>query len=204
MNDEYKTILRESESILKVEGSRFLARALPVDASAAAEKALKGIRRRYHDATHHCFAYRTGTTGEEFRCSDDGEPSGTAGRPILFSIDKYELTNILVVVTRYFGGTKLGTGGLARAYGAASDQALKEAAIATRYITEGLLVTLPHDQIGNVMRCISGAGIRIDDTTYDEDVHLRLEVRRSRIESLKEELAEATAGNVRIVHPHPG
>lgn len=204
MNDEYRTILEGSACSLKVEGSRFLAQVVPAVAPAAAEQALEAIRRKHHDATHHCFAYRTGTEGEQFRCSDDGEPSGTAGRPILFSIDKHALTNILVVVTRYFGGTKLGTGGLARAYGTVSDQLLKEARVTIRYITETAVVTLPHGQIGNVMRCISGEGIRIDDTLYDEEVHLTLKVRRSRIEGLKKELVEATAGNIRIVHPYPG
>lgn len=196
MDDAYRTILAEDTSILKVDGSRFLARALPVESIASADLALEETRRMYRDATHHCFAYRLGTAGMEVRFSDDGEPSGTAGKPILTAIRRHDLTNILVIVTRYFGGTKLGTGGLARAYGGAAESLLAKAETVTRFVTKSVSITFPHDQIGNVMHCISKSGARIEDTTYDDDVHLNLSVRESLIDQVRKQLVEATSGNI--------
>lgn len=198
MIDELRTIVGESTTAIKIEGSRFLALALPVESKTDAEGRLAVVRQQYHDATHNCFAYRLGTDGSQFRYSDDGEPSGTGGKPILAAIDRLGLSNILVVVTRYFGGTKLGTGGLARAYGQAADECLKGATIVNRYTTELMRITFPHSQIGNVMRTVSKPGVEIEFTEYDDEVHLRLLVRTSLKSELKHELVENTAGNVRV------
>ena len=198
MTDEFRTIAGESTAATKVEGSRFLALAAPVESKIQAEERLAMVSRQHHDAAHNCYAYRLGTTGNQFRFRDDGEPSGTGGKPILASIDKLGLSNILVVVTRYFGGTKLGTGGLARAYSEAAEQALKEAKAVRRYTTEPMRVTFPHSQIGNVMRIVSKPGIEIEETEYDEEVHLRLLERKSMKSELEHELVENTAGNIRM------
>jgi putative IMPACT (imprinted ancient) family translation regulator len=137
------------------------------------------------------------------RTHDGGEPAGTAGRPILAAIDRAGLADVLVIVTRWFGGVKLGKGGLARAYGEAATLALSRAVRETRYFTEGLLVVFPHACTGEVMHAVSRAGARLRDTTYDEEVHLLLDVPRSRVAPLVEELTERTAGNLRVVRKGP-
>ena len=198
MVDEFTTINGEAQAEYKVQGSRFCATALPVTTKSQAEEFIAGIRKRFRDATHNCFAYRIGTDGAEFRFNDDGEPSGTAGKPILAAIDKHGLTNILVVVTRYFGGTKLGVGGLVRAYGDATELALLKAEKETRYITLTVKATFPHSQISNVMHVISKVGAKIVDTQYDEDVHTQLEIRLSKAEELKAALVNHTSGNIAL------
>ena len=196
MVDEFRTIAGPVSAATKVEGSRFLAQATPVESKQHAEESIASVRRRYFDATHHCFACRLGTDGAQFRFNDDGEPAGTAGRPILASIDKFGLTNVLVVVTRYFGGTKLGTGGLARAYGDSAEKALEGAKIVQQYVTEVMTLTFPHSQTGNVMRVVSRSGVQVEDTRYDEDVHLSIRVRKSLQNLIERELADVTSGNV--------
>ena len=179
-------------------GSRFIGTALPVSDRAGAEAAVGEVRKEHHNATHHCYAYRLGLRGEESRFNDDGEPSGSAGRPILGALERAGLTDLVVVVTRYFGGTKLGVGGLARAYGGAALLVLGSAEKETRYLVTTLRLSIPHTYVGEVMRTVSRLGVKIGDTTYDEEVHLTLEVRRSRLEPLKAGLVECTAGNVRF------
>jgi uncharacterized YigZ family protein len=197
-SDEFRTIAGSSSANIRVEGSRFHALAAPIESKQQADDYIAKVRKESFDATHHCYAYRLGTDGDQFRFSDDGEPSGTAGKPILSSIDKLGLTNVLVVVTRYFGGTKLGTGGLARAYGEAADQALARARSIQQYVTETMTLIFPHSQTGNVMRLVSRPGIEIDDTGYDEEVHLRIRVRKSLSDDIGRELLEVTSGNVRL------
>ncbi|PSR00263.1 MAG: hypothetical protein BRD51_00710, partial [Bacteroidetes bacterium SW_11_64_17] len=124
MSDMYRTIDESARAEQTMDGSLFLAEAMPVSDRRAATECIETVCEREHKAPHHCTAYRLGREGEDFRCDDDGEPSGTAGKPILRQIDARDLTNTLVVVTRYFGGTELGTGGLARAYGDAASAAL--------------------------------------------------------------------------------
>jgi uncharacterized YigZ family protein len=121
MSDTYRTLKEGASATLKVDGSRFLAEAVPVASRDEAEERIAAVRKREHRATHHCTAYRLGPEGDDFRYDDDGEPSGTAGQPILRRIHARDLTNTLVVVTRYFGGTELGTGGLMQAYGDAAE-----------------------------------------------------------------------------------
>ncbi len=178
--------------------SRFLADAVPVQSKDAAEEFLHGIRKKFHDATHHCYACRLGVDARESRASDDGEPGGTAGKPILAAIDREGLTNVLVVVTRYFGGTKLGTGGLVRAYGEAASMALADAGRKKQLITVPITIAVGHPLVSKVMHTVSRYGARIAETTYDEHVHFRLEVRPSRAESFKEDLVQATSGGVRF------
>lgn len=198
VNDEYKTIVGEVHAEIRVQGSRFIATALPVVTKEAAEQFIVRIRKSRHDATHNCYAYRLGFDAQQFRYNDDGEPNGTAGKPILTAIDKFTLTNTMVVVTRYFGGTKLGVGGLARAYGDAAEQALSSADVVTRYLSDHVRISFPHSRISNVMHVVSKIGARITDTVYDEEVHLEIDIRQSRTAELKAALVEQTSGNIRM------
>jgi len=198
MQDSYKTIQRPSRAELKVLGSRFIARAEPVSEKSEAEAILSRLRKEYHDATHHCYAYRLGVAEDRFRANDDGEPSGSAGKPILAAIDHAALTDLLVVVIRYFGGTKLGVGGLARAYGEAASGALQAAEHVVRYSVETLSVVFPHGQIGNVMHALATTGARSGETSYDDRVHLTIEIRKSKVDELKTLLIEKTGGTIQI------
>jgi uncharacterized YigZ family protein len=202
MKDDFKTIKRPCRTETKQRGSRFIATALPVSTKADVEQFLEGIREEFRDATHHCFACRFGTDGTMFRYNDDGEPAGSAGKPILAAIDKFGVTDILVVVTRYFGGTKLGVGGLRRAYGEAAERALSQAVMITKYKLTTLEATFPHTHISNVMHVVSTLGVKIVDTAYDEDVHMRLEVRLSHAEELTAALRDQTRGNVSVKAIH--
>ncbi len=196
MNDQYKIIKGETRTELKVQGSRFIATAAPCTTRNDAEEFIARIRKQYFEATHNCFAYRISPAGEVFRFNDDGEPSGSAGKPILVAIDKFGLTNVAVVVTRYFGGTKLGVGGLIRAYGTAAERALESGEHAMQYLLETLQLAFPHSHISNVMHVVSKLGARILDTTYDEEVHLMVTIRQSQAENLKAALIEHTGGNI--------
>ena len=196
IKDEYKTIKCATRAETKVLGSRFIGSVLPVSTKADVEQFLVKMRKEFWDATHNCFAYRLGTDGMQFRFNDDGEPAGSAGKPILGAIDKFELTDIVVVVTRYFGGTKLGVGGLVRAYGDATEQVLSRAEQITKFVTKTIEATFPHAHIGNVMHVVSKMHTKIADTTYDEDVHATLEVRLSKVEELKSALVNQTNGNI--------
>lgn len=128
-NDTYKSISGRSEGLFKDNGSRFIALAYPVETEDEVREIVAGLRKEYHDARHHCYAYRLGLTGDTWRASDDGEPSGSAGRPILGQIDSAGLSDILVVVVRYFGGIKLGIPGLIRAYKTSTADALSSAKV---------------------------------------------------------------------------
>jgi uncharacterized YigZ family protein len=196
--DEYRSIARRVRVETKVRGSRFIATAMPVTTREDAEQLIGDTRKEFHDATHNCFAYRIGAPGDVSRCGDDGEPSGTAGRPILAAIDHHVLTNVVVVVTRYFGGTKLGTGGLLRAYGRAAGDVLAAAEIIVQHTLETLRASFPHTHIGTVMHTVAQFGGRIVDTEYDEEVHLTIEVRSSLAKSFTSGLINQTSGNIRL------
>ena len=204
MDDTYTTIGRRSRCETKVQGSRFIADVVPVEERDQAEGVLEEIRKSLHDATHHSYAYRMGKKGELYRLHDDGEPGGTAGRPILAAIDRHGLTNVLVVVTRYFGGTKLGVGGLARAYGDAAEQGLREAGSRICYETESFTVRFAHAHTAAVMRIASQLHARIADTGYDDQVIMTLEIRRSLATRLRGELTEALRGQLEFDPPGTG
>jgi uncharacterized YigZ family protein len=198
MTDEFVTVARSGHAEMRVLASRFLADAIRADTRQEVDAFLQAVRKRLHDATHHCFAYRLGPDGQESRASDGGEPGGTAGKPILSAIDREGLTNVLVVVTRYFGGTKLGTGGLVRAYGEGAILALREAGRKTQQITALLSISVEHPRVSQVMHTVSRCGAMVRATRYDDVVHFQLEIRRSRVESLREQLIQATSGGVRF------
>ncbi len=198
MKDEYQTIKAVVTVSLKVEGSKFIATAFPVELRLQAEETLTKVRKEYFDATHHCYAYALGSEGKESRCSDDGEPSGTAGIKILAAIQSKNLSDILVVVTRYFGGTKLGAGGLGRAYFESANRVLLEAVVVPKVVAEELQITFPYDETSRVMNTLSHCKAKIVDTDYDEDVTLRISIRKSSGQSLAEELVNVTRGNITV------
>ncbi len=195
--DNYLTVKESSEIELKIKGSKFFGRVFPCPDESTAESTLADIRKKFYDATHNCFAWKVGPGNDVvFRYSDDGEPSGTAGRPIYDQIEGKELTNVLIIVTRYFGGTKLGTGGLTRAYGDAADAAIEKAGIIREYITESFDAVVQFSDYNLVERMIHQAGARIDDSDFSDVIRLKIEIRRSRTDELKSSLIETTSGRI--------
>jgi uncharacterized YigZ family protein len=196
--DTYRTLGRPAEHRIKVIGSVFLGAAAPVQTQSAAEEFIRSRRELHFDATHHCSAWRLGTRGDRFRQHDDGEPSGTGGRPLLAAIDHAGLTDVVVVVTRWFGGTKLGTGGLARAYGEAAAGALAAGGAEERHELVRMEVTFAHELTSAVMHTAAQAGARIARSAYDTHAHIELEVRRSVAGELRDRLIDATRGAARV------
>ena len=196
--DEFKTLQNQVRREIRVQGSRFICTLHPVRTKEEAEEFVRRIRKEFFNATHHCYAYRLGTAGDRFRYNDDGEPGGTGGKPVLTALARIGLTDVVAVVTRYFGGTKLGVGGLARAYGEAAEKAISSAEPVTRYVLLPLRISFPHTHISNVMHVVSKLGAHIVDTVYDEEVHLQLEIRASRREELRTSLVNHTSGNIRF------
>ena len=200
MKDEYRSIKVGITVSLKIEASKFIAAAYPVEVRLQAEETLANVRKEYFDATHHCYAYVLGNEGKELRYSDDGEPSGTAGVKILAAIQAKDLSDVLVVVTRYFGGTKLGTGGLARVYFESANQVLSNAVVVPKIMNEELRITFPYDETNRVMNTLSRRKARIIDTVYDDDVTLCVSIRKNSIQLLADELVNVTRGNIAVKH----
>ncbi|MFN3597058.1 MAG: IMPACT family protein [Rubricoccaceae bacterium] len=183
----------------KTKGSRFIGEAYPVTSEEEAMAVLAAVRRREHAATHHVWAYRLGPAGDRQRASDDGEPAGSSGPPVLREIAGRGLTDTLVVVTRYYGGTKLGTGGLARAYAEAAARALDAAPAEWRVVRVPVPVRFGFADTAAVLRALALAGAEAGETVYSADgASLRALVPRSRVAALGRALAEATAGRVRV------
>ncbi len=199
--DRYGSIGDGPEVELRVQGSRFLGRALAVHTGAGAARSVDAIRRQHHPATHHAWALRLGEPEHVLeRSDDDGEPAGTAGRPILTRIAARELHDALVVVTRYFGGTKLGTGGLARAYGEAAEQALAVAPVRVVPLVERIEVTCAYDDLGTVESAIARAGDRVQaiERGYEAQPSLHVTVLRSGVAALTAAIVHATAGRAAV------
>ena len=195
VTDDYDTLAAEvRHEIEPVKGSRFLASAKPVSTSDDAEAFLRGVRAGFRGATHHCSALRLGPDGELHRCDDDGEPGGSAGRPILRQIEAHRLTDVVVVVTRWFGGTKLGVGGLMRAYGGAAGQALDRARRRTVVVTVPIEVRHPYECSGAVQGLLSLRGVATRSADYEETVRLVLDVPRRALDDFALELADRSAG----------
>lgn len=199
MSDSYRTIEGDATATLKVDGSRFIAEAIPVSDRTAVENGLQLVRDREHKATHHCSAYRLGRDGHDFHYDDDGEPSGTAGQPILRQIDGRDLTNTLVVVTRYFGGTKLGTGGLVRAYGDAADAALDQAAIVERIVRTPVRVRFDYDDTAAARQLLQRFDVSIQESDYTDVTEWTVRVRASEVDAFVEAFTDALAARGTVV-----
>lgn len=184
--DDYLSIKASSEGLYKDNGSRFLSLAYPVKSAEEAEEIVKKLRKEHYDATHHCYAYRIGLKGEPWRANDDGEPSGTAGRPILGELLSRNLSDILVVVVRWFGGVKLGVPGLIKAYRTATQEALLNAETITKTATLPMKITFPYSQTDRVLRELRKRNIEDSDKKFEEECSLTAHVPLSKTESLKE------------------
>ncbi len=185
-------------SEIRVKASRFVARATSAVDEGACTDFLGSLRRMEHDATHHCSAWRTGPTGSAWRANDDGEPSGSAGLPILRQIEAANLTNCIVVVTRYYGGTKLGTGGLVRAYGESAALALEKTGRRKVLIGKEGQLTFSYEDTAAVTRVLKSYCVEITGTHYTDETSMRVRVPRSLAESFAGELISATRGRVAV------
>ena len=188
MSDTYLTIQDKSEGIYTEKRSKFLAFAHPVETIEEIKDLLTDYKKKYYDARHVCYAYMLGPERTDFRANDDGEPSSTAGKPILGQINSRELTNILVVVIRYFGGVKLGTSGLIVAYREAAAEALSAATVIERTIEETVTFTFPYVMMNSVMRVVKELNPRIVEQKYDETCIITLAIKRSMAPMLEERL----------------
>jgi uncharacterized YigZ family protein len=197
INDFYKTVVAKSTAELKEKGSRFIAFASPATDSIEAEAIVTLLAKKYHDATHKCFAYFVGVGPDAHsRYNDDGEPSGTAGKPILQAIIGLELTNVVVIVTRYFGGTKLGTGGLLRAYGGVASQALAAASIETRFLYDIVQLECSYHDLNVILNTVQKLEAIVKSSNYGGTVELQVKVRLSRSKQFIEIVIDHTAGRV--------
>lgn len=199
MDDAYTTIQTASQLELKVKGSRFIGETFLVGSGDKAAACLESVRRREYRATHHCYAYVTGLASRvEFKYSDDGEPSGTAGRPIYDIIIGHGLTDLLVVVTRYFGGTKLGTGGLVRAYGEAARAAIEASGRHEQFLTGDYRLVLEFARYDQLLREIGKLGASVIDSEFSDEVVLKVRVRRSLAERLVATFVELSSGKGQV------
>lgn len=199
MQDTYRTIEEEGAAMHRVEGSQFLAEAVPVEKRQGVDARIEAIRERERKATHHCWAYRLGSHGDDFRYDDDGEPSGTAGRPILRQIDARDLTNTLVVVTRYFGGTELGTGGLMRAYGEAASGALDRAPIEERVQRVPVHLRFAYDDTSPAQQVLRRFDTVVETSDYTDVTALTVGVRASEVEAFLDAFTNALSARGEIV-----
>lgn len=183
--DEYKTLQETSQGLYKEKGSKFIAIAAPTGSLDEVRLQLEMLRKQYHDASHHCYAYRLGEEPYEIRYNDDGEPSGTAGKPIFGQIQSFGLTNVLIVVVRYFGGVKLGTGGLIQAYKAAARDAIENGIIITKTWMVNLEIRFNYLQMNDVMHIIKEENLRIISQDSGEQLSILLEIRKGNIEAVK-------------------
>ena len=190
MSDEYKTIVTTSEGYYTEKRSKFLAFAHHVQTVDEVKDIIAQYRKKYYDARHVCYAYMLGAERTEYRANDDGEPSSTAGKPILGQINSAELTDILIVVVRYDGGVNLGTSGLIVAYREAAADALAHATIETRQEEEVVTYSFSYPQMNDVMRIVKDMNPRILSQTYDNVCQIELSIRKSEAEQLRNRLSK--------------
>jgi uncharacterized YigZ family protein len=189
MNDLYKTIASPSEGLFREKGSRFISFAYPVENEAQISQQIAGLKKQYYDARHHCFAWRLGADMEHYRANDDGEPSGSAGKPILGQIQSRDLTQILVVVVRYFGGTLLGVGGLIRAYRSAASDALDQAMKVEKKVESQLVLQFGYHEMNAVMKVIKEFDLDFEDQQFDLECTLTVRAWIRSLPRLKERLS---------------
>ena len=178
MEDVYKTIETPAEGLYKEKGSKFIALAYPVRTEAAVKEIVGEIKVRYYDARHHCYAYRLGADKKKFRANDDGEPSSTAGKPILGQILSYDLTDILIVVVRYFGGIKLGVSGLINAYRAAAADAIGHARIVEKTDDEVFRIKFDYTVMNEVMRVVKEEEPEVMSRDFSMECRMTLSIRK--------------------------
>ena len=188
--DSYRSIAGPSEGLFKDNGSRFIALAYPVETEQQVKEIVSGLRKEYYDARHHCYAYRLGYKGDVFRASDDGEPSGSAGRQILGQIDSAGLSDILVVVVRYFGGIKLGIPGLIRAYKSSTADALARAVVVEKIAGRNFMVEFPYLSMNSVMKVVKDLNLPQRNQSFAGSCSMELRVRLSQVETFGDRMAD--------------
>ena len=188
IRDSYKSIATESRGLFKDNGSRFIAHAYPVETEDEIKEIVAALKKEYYDARHHVYAYRLGYLGDKFRANDDGEPSGSSGRPVLGQIDSNELSDILVVVVRYFGGIKLGIPGLIRAYKTATADAIANAEIVEKIACKRFKVHFGYMGMNNVMKVFKDMGLDQKNQQFDMECSMETSVRLSQVDAFLERM----------------
>ncbi len=188
MQDSYKTIAKTAEGYITEQRSKFIAFAIPVTTPEEAKTCVESYRKQYYDARHVCWAYMLGNDRTNYRVNDDGEPSSTAGKPILGVINSNELTDILIVVIRYFGGVKLGTSGLIVAYRAAAQDAVEHAEIIEKTVDEDIVITFEYPFLNSIMRIVKEDNPQIISQQFEMDCEMALRIRKGDAPLLKERL----------------
>ena len=196
LNDSYLTIAAAAEAIYKEKSSKFLAYAYPVHTEEEIRELLEVLYKRYYDATHHCYAWRLGPHGETFRANDDGEPSGTAGKPILGQLLSNSLTNCLIVVVRYFGGTKLGVSGLIQAYKESAAEVIAASQIIEQTVDRVFTLEYPYLVMNDVMRIIKEEQPNILSQEFDNLCTMHLSIRESRAEGILGKLRKVEGASI--------
>ena len=187
-DDTYKTIAAKSEGIYKEKGSKFIALAYPVSTENEIKEIVAGLKKEYYDARHHCYAYILGPDKSAYRQNDDGEPSGTAGRPIYGQLLSKDVTNVLLVVVRYFGGIKLGVSGLINAYKTAAKDALDNSTIIEKTIDEKYRVAFDYTEMNSVMQILKDPFVQINNQSYEERYIIDYTIRRREADRINEAL----------------
>jgi len=193
VTDTYRSIGAPSEGLYKELGSRFIALAYPVETEEQVKAIVSSLRKEYHDARHHCYAYRLGHLGAEFRASDDGEPSGSAGRPILGQIDSAGLSDVLVVVVRYFGGIKLGVPGLIRAYKSATADAIASAEVVEKVAGLPFRVRFDYLDMNGVMKVLKDLSLAPSGQIFEARCALDVRVRLTLVDAFRERLSHVSS-----------
>lgn len=188
MDDTYKTIAAASEGLFKDKGSKFIAFAFPVSSENEIKEIIQSIKKEHYSARHHCYAWRLGQEKLHFRANDDGEPSSTAGKPILGQIQSFDLTNILIVVVRYFGGTLLGVSGLINAYRNAALDVILNSEIVEKLVEQKLLVEYGYEVMNEVMKLFKDEKLPQTDPQFDLNCRITTSVRLSDLARITEEL----------------
>ena len=203
MTEQYKTVYEGGEGELVEKKSRFIATVRPVKTEEEANQFVEEMRKKYWDARHNCWAFILGERQEFKRCSDDGEPSQTAGKPMMDVLTGAGLTDVAVVVTRYFGGTLLGTGGLVRAYSGAVQEGLKNSTVITKYLGVKLSVTTDYNGVGKLQYLFGQKEIPILSAEYTDKVVFTVLVESSRIQEIKKAITEATSATAQMEESDP-
>ena len=196
IQDSYKSIAEPSDGLFKDNGSRFIARAYPVETEEEIKEIVAALKKEYYDARHHVYAYRLGYKGDRFRANDDGEPSGSSGRPVLGQIDSFGLSDILVVVIRYFGGIKLGIPGLIRAYKTSTADALEKANIIEKIASKRFKVSFGYMSMNSVMKVFKDMGLEQKNQKFDMECSMETAVRLSQVDSFLERIGDVEGCNI--------
>ncbi|MEA3460881.1 MAG: YigZ family protein [Bacteroidota bacterium] len=199
MIDLYKTIRNPAEGLYKEKGSKFLAKAYPVSHEESIKEYLATLQKQYHDARHYCFAWRLKPELTHYRVNDDGEPSGSAGKPIYGQIVSRELTNLLVVVVRYFGGTKLGVGGLIQAYRSAASDVLDHASIIECKVYDRLKLEFEYGQMNSVMKAIKDRQLDFEEQQFDMECSLVLKSWKRKTDEVLDTFSKIPRCNITVI-----